>query len=180
MVHLPNLNRDLMTGALRYAEHYGAQGDPFASFFFAWYSFNHFYDAFAEHNHPTDAYRRNNSGSVLEKERLRFLSNQPEFQTIYRIFQNTFVGSHQPEVGIPVHNMKYIDGDSPPEQRRVRLFNLSSWELFKNLYTIRNNLFHGQKRVCDENDRCVCDAGARILIPLLHHLLAYTEDTISG
>ncbi|MEW6532032.1 MAG: hypothetical protein AB1473_14435 [Thermodesulfobacteriota bacterium] len=180
MIFLPNLDRGLIAGGLEFARYYVHDGDSFAAFFFAYYPFNHYYDRFAAHKKPSPKrYQRDDFGRVREREKLRFLADQDYFQTIYVQFQREFEPVTQDEVRLPVINM--MTGESVPHEVSgdAKLSTLSAWDLFDTLYTIRNNLFHGQKRIDDhDRDWPLCAAAAQVLIAFLDHLLRNTTESL--
>jgi hypothetical protein len=123
--------------------------DPVAAFIYAWISFNHYYSTFAfENKEQFQGWCRRQSPKKCrpgDKAQVLFLVDSPEFTKFFDDYKQRYPEHLNFTVELPVINML----TSCPVPKDIsgprKLSELKNNDIFRVVYQIRNNLFHGDK-----------------------------------
>jgi HEAT repeat protein len=169
MLKLKGLDFTRSRNWLRKAENYLGD-DPVVAFLFGWFDFNHYYSTFAVEN--KEDLKQYGSGDKIE---LLFLVSRGEFQEFFEDYRKSYPQRFNVTIELPVvdilHGTPVPDGNA----KTCKLSDLSNEKLFRVIYQIRNNLFHGNKdpdRVT--RDQTLCGIAGNFMIPFLDALLNAT------
>lgn len=153
------------------------EGDPVSAFIFAWISFNHYYSTFAmENKRRFDEWKEQQRGSSKEKMEILFLVNSQEFREFFDQHKTHRLQHVTSSIKLPVIDMLYRTRVPNRTERQCRLSDLANEDIFRVIYQIRNNLFHGSKDPTkDDRDCALCVAASEFMIPLVKSLLTVTS-----
>lgn len=167
--------------------------NPMLAFICAWITFNNCYSLF------WTSLRRELTGKNKQTARLSSLSGEvfridlhgyvPEnFQIAsfigkgnpgFTAFWDHFVDTKGPalvgKITLPVIDLDRNEDIPDSKQRKVRLVDLETAALFRVLLTIRNNLFHGGKRITESRHLDVCACAAEFMVPFVAELVDHIE-----
>ncbi|MBI4644159.1 MAG: hypothetical protein HY790_05970 [Deltaproteobacteria bacterium] len=156
--------------------------DPFSAFIFAWISFNHYYSTFAAENKQLfDGWRRQHRRSKGDKTEILFLVHSQEFSEFFDGYRKQYPQRFELSIELPVIDMLY--GTPVPNGTRVhrKLSDLANEDIFRVIYQIRNNLFHGSKDpMKDQRDYSLCVMAGEFMIPLVATLLTNTYGEVNN
>lgn len=156
---------------------YSREDDPIGSFIFAWISFNHYYSTFALENTRQfkDWSRKYFSGRQGDKVELLYLVHSDDFVDALANFESLYPERLSHPIELPIIDV--LRGSRVPKNIKGtrRLSDLSNVDLFRVMYQIRNNLFHGSKDpVKSQRDLVLCEFASDFMVPLVAFLLTNT------
>ena len=153
--------------------------DPVSAFISAWISFNHYYSTFAVENaNRFRNWSRHHFGDVRQgdKAELLFLVHSHEFSKFFASYRKQYPQRFKSTIKLPVMNMLLRDKPVPGKITGTHeLSDLTKEDLFRVVYQIRNNLFHGSKDPMKvQRDHALCATASEFMIPLVAALLTGT------
>jgi hypothetical protein len=151
--------------------------DPVTAFISAWISFNHYYSTFAFEN--LDRFRewsqRHYDGRQGDKAELLFLVHSQEFTEFLANYRQRYPQRLNFIIELPVIDM--FRGSRVPEniEGACKLSDLTDEDVFRVIYQIRNNLFHGSKDPMKvQRDQALCVTTSDFMVPLVASMLTGT------
>jgi hypothetical protein len=146
--------------------------DPVSAFISAWISFNHYYSTFAVENaNRFRNWSQRHFGKVRrgDKAELLFLVHSHEFSKFFASYRKQYPQRLKSTIELPVIDML---GDKPVPEKIAgahELSDLTNEDLFRVVYQIRNNLFHGSKDPMKvHRDHALCVTASEFMIPRDH------------
>lgn len=178
MITIKELDKERMKSWLRMAEN-SQKDDPVMSFIAAWIAFNYYYSTFCSSRANRKGFQswveRTGQDEYSDKTRWLYLMKTDHFLDCYKNLWKSDV--LEENIQLPIIDMLY--GRKVPDNREGELKweNLTMEEVFRVLYQIRNNLFHGQKQIDDKNerDKKLTTAASNFMVPLLRELISQTQ-----
>ncbi len=159
--------------------------DPIVAFISAWISFNYYYSTFTCTNRDKfrtwyeEYFKQRLKGPPGHKAKLTFLIKHKDFKQFFSDFKKRNGPIFDKSVDLPVRDM--LTDKLIPENRNgaFKLENLGEEEIFKVIYQIRNNLFHGDKDpIKNRRDKELSEIAGEFMVQFLIELIDYTNGEV--
>lgn len=159
---------------------YGLKHEPAVGFVCAWIAFNYVYGLYCRQysGKLRTLAEKGSEDKIGDREQWRFFVGQPELEAIFNEIKLGKNSKQIFDVEMPKRITDLLWGHPHPKRAPVGRFSLrtlTALEFFDLLYTIRNNLFHGGKKVDNNEDRTILEVASSSLTNFMMELLDHIE-----